>query len=154
MAASANTVKLIVVFLLGGVTFIPLVLLLLFFHAVIFLPRGTGHDHDNQQRLADLLSDVGEDASIISKISHGSTDADVAAGYYAVCREYVVWHSMATTYDKVTQLIRVSDTYPVASTGSRQSGRRRLGRPLPLNLQVYIKASTEACSIARRNQPA
>ena len=86
-----------VTYVIGGLTFIPLVLALILLHAYLTFPhRGPDatsntsrpvanalrHDSDDPQS---LLS--GQDA--LSKKFLGEFEKDVAEGYFAVCREYV-----------------------------------------------------------------
>lgn len=82
----ANLSVLVVSYVVGGITFIPLIALFVFAHGYLFLPRPNLHEPHHQ---ADL--DAPEDGSsdVDSKLLDRSQEPDVAAGYFAVCREYV-----------------------------------------------------------------
>jgi hypothetical protein len=82
-------------YILGGVTFIPLVLLSLFAHAYFTLP--TRNDLDVQHAASDDIVQPGDDTDALKTAQQEHKDdsksrpkdvADVAAGYFAVCREY------------------------------------------------------------------
>ena len=86
------------VYVLGGLTFIPLVLCLFFLHAYITLPArdadpgvGTGGKSDTNRPSLDSSSTVPDSAfeSLPDELKTRAHVADVAAGYFAVCREYV-----------------------------------------------------------------
>jgi hypothetical protein len=94
----------LVVYLLGGLTFIPLVLSIAFLHAYITLPKRDTGDRDVPHRvdkddLAGVKSkDLGTAALALDDIALESLPEelktrthvpDVAAGYFAVCRDYV-----------------------------------------------------------------
>lgn len=82
-------------YLLGGVTFIPLLVAAVFAHAYLTLPyredadasRSQAGDGDLIQEGDDLepLKAAQKEAGKRRPVRHGS---DVAAGYFAVCREY------------------------------------------------------------------
>ena len=82
-------------YLLGGLTFIPLVVLSLFVHAYITLPvRDTSSLAEDDRS---FIIKPGDDTDAIKaerkrlegKARVRSHESDVAAGYFAVCREYV-----------------------------------------------------------------
>ena len=85
----------IAVYLLGGLTFLPGLLILVLLHAYFVLPIYIS----NSEKLAtDPLGDPQDDgrniesrsrASSITEKFHRRHEPDVAAGYFAVCREYV-----------------------------------------------------------------
>jgi hypothetical protein len=87
-------------YLLGGVTFIPLVLIAVFVHAYYTLPlrddgiadpsptAPTASDDDKDGIVQPGDDITGLEASKGAKIRAGS-GLDVAAGYFAVCREYM-----------------------------------------------------------------
>ncbi|KAF2176178.1 hypothetical protein K469DRAFT_679023 [Zopfia rhizophila CBS 207.26] len=84
------------VYVLGGLTFIPLVLAAVFCHAYITLPAGhdtstaddcLSSDPDSND-LHRELPDVGLE-HLPDELKPRSHVPDVAAGYFAVCREYV-----------------------------------------------------------------
>lgn len=86
------------IYLLGGLTFIPLLLGILLLHAYYTLPpqhADTSQKPDQNQdpaRLArpedDKLAFKSATDGLVEKF-HRKHDSDVAAGYFAVCREYV-----------------------------------------------------------------
>ncbi|KIW14234.1 hypothetical protein PV08_07016 [Exophiala spinifera] len=83
------------VYILGGLTFIPLLLGLVLLHAYLTLPPPNAEDDSSKQDGARLIHP--EDDKIAFKSGtddlvekfHRQHDSDVAAGYFAVCREYV-----------------------------------------------------------------
>ena len=84
---------LVQVYIVGGLTFIPLILLGIFIHGYLTFPYvpDTGHD-----QFDDDLRDVADDGKNIVSGTSGTTeklrkdqDKGVAEGYFAVCREYV-----------------------------------------------------------------
>lgn len=86
----------IVVYILGGFTFIPFVLALLVLHAYLTLPApsepASAHDEQGDNPLQDPNDDelsfkTGTDL-LVDKFQR-THESDVAAGYFAVCREYV-----------------------------------------------------------------
>ncbi|KAI1121305.1 hypothetical protein F5Y10DRAFT_256599 [Nemania abortiva] len=80
-------------YLLGGVTFIPLVVIAILFHAHLTFPV---HDDASPVRAsdADSIVQLGDDTSDLESAQKEESrqkllaDSDVAAGYFAVCREY------------------------------------------------------------------
>ena len=83
------------VYVLGGLTFLPLVLIVLFLHAYLTLPEtipGTqpdnaktlesGHERHPEFATSDL-------ENLPPELKRRPHVPDVAAGYFAVCREYV-----------------------------------------------------------------
>jgi hypothetical protein len=84
------------VYLIGGITFIPLLLCLLFLIAYYTLPNPNEIQkavpkEDPSQLLRDgdekVILKTGTDD--LAEKFHRKHEADVAAGYFAVCREYV-----------------------------------------------------------------
>ena len=82
------------IYVLGGLTFIPLLLVALFTHAYLTFPvRNDAEDLRAKDSLIEP-EDRAEDIRAASKgleekfQSKGPTEADVAAGYFAVSREY------------------------------------------------------------------
>ena len=83
-----------IAYILGGVTFLPLVLALILLHAYLTLP----HHETRTSAQYDTIRDSRDDpqtikssrsaVSLAEKFKRGH-EADVAAGYFAVCREYV-----------------------------------------------------------------
>lgn len=84
------------IYFLGGLTFLPLLVLLVFVHAYLTFPihKDTAFQEDE----ADSIIRDGDDVDAIKRAQktlgekfqlRSSHEADVAAGYFAVCREYV-----------------------------------------------------------------
>ena len=86
---------LVQVYIAGGLTFIPLVLLAIFVHGYLTLPYvntkedGPRYARDDLRDSADDNKNIISGASSIAENSRKDKDKDVAEGYYAVCREYV-----------------------------------------------------------------
>lgn len=85
----------LVAYLLGGITFLPLVVTVIFVHAYFTLPCRPDVGGDAVTAADDLiqpgddvdaLKAVQKDKDAKPKVVHH--EADVAAGYFAVCREY------------------------------------------------------------------
>jgi len=86
--------SLLIVYILGGLTFIPLLLISILAHAYYTFPVTSDSSSADD---SDLIIQLGDDLDAIKnaqrnlgeKFQPGQThDADVAAGYFAVCREY------------------------------------------------------------------
>jgi len=84
------------VYILGGLTFIPLLILSLLLHAYFAFP--IVEDTAYREPEADAIVRPGDDLDAIKRAQktlgekfqpRNSHEADVAAGYFAVCREYV-----------------------------------------------------------------
>ena len=84
---------LLVAYLIGGVTFIPLVIAAVLFHAHRTFP----YRHDGTDADSDSIVQAGDDTTALDEHSNNAAkgrrerppaDLDVAAGYFAVCREY------------------------------------------------------------------
>ncbi len=85
---------LILIYILGGLTFLPILLCLTLLHAHLTFPQHS----DSPPSAPDAIDDPGDDgdniksapglASLAEKFQR-SHEPDVAAGYFAVCREYV-----------------------------------------------------------------
>lgn len=83
------------VYILGGLTFIPLIIILVLLHAHLTFPVRDDIS-EGLDRKDDLLrpGDTPEIIKTPSKVdekfhTRGAHESDVAAGYFAVCREYV-----------------------------------------------------------------
>ncbi|KAJ9636914.1 uncharacterized protein PV06_08253 [Exophiala oligosperma] len=83
------------VYLFGGLTFVPFLLGLLLIHAYLTLPPpNVEHDPPIQDPALlarpedDKIAFKSETDTLVDKF-HRQHDSDVAAGYFAVCREYV-----------------------------------------------------------------
>ncbi|KAI1276280.1 hypothetical protein F5Y07DRAFT_366983 [Xylaria sp. FL0933] len=80
-------------YLLGGVTFIPLVIAAVLLHAHLTFPVHDGFS-STQASDADSIVQPGDDTSDLESAQKEESrqkllaDSDVAAGYFAVCREY------------------------------------------------------------------
>lgn len=87
---------LLFVYVVGGLTFIPLILGLLFLHAYLTLPcpsedadqRPEQHPADIRRSSDDTFS-LKSGTDVLAEKFHRAHEGDVAAGYFAVCREYV-----------------------------------------------------------------
>lgn len=85
----------LVVYVLGGLTFVPLVLSLILLHAYLTLPnapasqRSCDQDPDTVRRPADDEYSLKSGTDQLAEKFHRTHDSDVATGYFAVCREYV-----------------------------------------------------------------
>lgn len=86
---------LVQVYIAGGLTFIPLVLLAIFVHGYLTFPYVETKETDSRYARDDLRDAADDNKNIISGASsiaenlRKDRDKDVAEGYYAVCREYV-----------------------------------------------------------------
>ncbi|EGE05864.1 uncharacterized PH domain-containing protein [Trichophyton equinum CBS 127.97] len=87
----------LLVYVLGGLTFIPLLLSLLVLHAYLTLPGPPDSESKTENADPGGLERKGDDqysllntrtAELAEKFQR-AREADVAAGYFAVCREYV-----------------------------------------------------------------
>ncbi|KAL9099699.1 MAG: hypothetical protein Q9163_004843 [Psora crenata] len=88
----------LIAYVLGAFTFVPAVLTVLVLHAYLTFPA---HEpsYDPSKSSVDLLQEIGDDVSnnlLAKKSAEGlaekfqrNHEPDVAAGYFAVCREYV-----------------------------------------------------------------
>lgn len=83
------------IYFLGGITFVPLLVIAVLIHAHFTFPV---HDEDATSTEQDSLLRPGDIPDIIKRGEKGlderfhnrsNQDPDVAAGYFAVCREYV-----------------------------------------------------------------
>lgn len=88
--------RLLFVYVLGGLTFLPLVFAIVLCHAYLTFPkRGSEHSPDDPTRDAAPGASKNEDASDVDlgnlpeELKPRPRKPDVAAGYFAVCREYV-----------------------------------------------------------------
>jgi hypothetical protein len=86
------------VYILGGFTFIPLILALIVLHAYLTLkppstPPSTGKDEEFTniylQRPNDDQYSLKTGTDVLVEEFQRAHESDVAAGYFAVCREYV-----------------------------------------------------------------
>ncbi|EEQ35255.1 hypothetical protein McanMca71_004870 [Microsporum canis] len=85
----------LLVYVLGGLTFIPLLLSLLVLHAYLTLPGSSDRDKEESVDPGGLVRKGDDEYSLNSRTAElaekfqRAREADVAAGYFAVCREYV-----------------------------------------------------------------
>ncbi|KAG6069148.1 hypothetical protein E4U32_004011 [Claviceps aff. humidiphila group G2b] len=102
---------LLVTYLLGGVTFVPLVVSLILLHAHYTLPRredlvpANGHGENDIVQPGDHLSALEEakkKAAVDGAKARSARDLDVAAGYFAVCREYTPMGLNAKPIERAT----------------------------------------------------
>ena len=83
------------VYVLGGVTFIPLLLGLVFFHAYKTFPTVSESDLPPPDDPANIKLSTDDATNLktgtddLAEKFHRRHESDVAAGYFAVCREYV-----------------------------------------------------------------
>ncbi|EEP75611.1 predicted protein [Uncinocarpus reesii 1704] len=90
-----SLIVLSLVYVLGGVTFIPIIFALLLLHAYLTLPTakdalepGSG-DSDVIQRPTDDPIALQSGTDVLAEKFQRTHESDVAAGYFTVCREYV-----------------------------------------------------------------
>jgi hypothetical protein len=85
----------LVVYIFGGLTFIPLVLSLIFLYAYLTLPNAPSPDQLYEQATDVLRQPTDDEHSLksgtdqLAEKFHRTHDSEVATGYFAVCREYV-----------------------------------------------------------------
>ncbi|KAL2150027.1 hypothetical protein VTH82DRAFT_7703 [Thermothelomyces myriococcoides] len=96
-------------YLLGGITFIPLVVVIVFLHAYFILPRRHDGDASNDSTGNDDLIQPGDDIEPLKAAQREGIknrasyhDQDVAAGYFAVCREYTPMGINAKPIERAT----------------------------------------------------
>lgn len=84
-------------YLLGGLTFLPLAATALLLYAYFDLPHRPNPDVASRENGADGIVQPGDDVAALKEAqdakkegakSRLTTEPDVAAGYFAVCREY------------------------------------------------------------------
>jgi hypothetical protein len=83
------------VYMLGGITFVPLIIAVIFLHAFFALPV---HDESSNTNTAasssirhrdDDGTNLKTGTDVLAEQFTRKHESDVAAGYFAVCREYV-----------------------------------------------------------------
>ncbi|EEQ90856.1 hypothetical protein RJZ56_002895 [Blastomyces dermatitidis] len=86
----------VTVYILGGVTFIPLILSLILLHAHLTFPKLSKHGKPDEDPRADSIRHPTDDqfslktgTDVLAEKFQRAHESDVAAGYFAVCREYV-----------------------------------------------------------------
>ncbi len=83
------------VYLLGGLTFLPLLFIAVLIHAYLTFPirddTPPSPDKDALLRPGDIDESIKSASNGLEDKfeNHGPKESDVAAGYFAVCREYV-----------------------------------------------------------------
>jgi hypothetical protein len=98
------------VYVLGGLTFVPLLIALVFLHAYYTLPPAEDEgvkakindDPAGLVRAEDDKAAFKTATDTLAERFHRKHDSDVAAGYFAVCREYVPGGVIGKPPDKVT----------------------------------------------------
>jgi len=84
-------------YLLGGITFFPLALAAVLFHAYLTFPiRQDGSQTPQDSSTEETIVQPGDDLKALKEAREDESkprapshvDSDVAAGYFAVCREY------------------------------------------------------------------
>lgn len=82
------------IYCLGGLTFLPLIVIAVLLHAHFTSPF---RDDVDLRKICDSISRPGDDPDVIKTAQkslgekfhlHNNHEADVAAGYFAICREY------------------------------------------------------------------
>lgn len=103
----------LLVYVLGGITFVPLVLAVIFLHAFFTLPTksrsstSTTSETGSIKRAHDDGTNLKSGADVLAEQFTRKHESDVAAGYFAVCREYIpggVNGSMELCYDTHLQM--------------------------------------------------
>ena len=97
------------VYVFGGLTFVPLLIALLFLHAYYTLPPAKDeaerarieNDPANLVRAEDDKAALKTATDNLAEQFHRKHDTDVAAGYFAVCREYVPGGVVSKPPDKI-----------------------------------------------------
>ncbi len=107
-----SSIGFLFVYVLGGITFVPLILAVSLLHAFFTLPvksessTSTTSDSGSIKRAHDDEVNLKSGADVLAEQFTRKHEADVAAGYFAVCREYVpggVNGSMALALARSTQ---------------------------------------------------
>lgn len=73
-------------YIVGGVTLPPLIILITAFHFLFVLPR---HKTSPSSASSDFIESAEGNQDLEDKLARRNHEPDVAAGYFAVCREYV-----------------------------------------------------------------
>ncbi|KAK4139345.1 uncharacterized protein C8A04DRAFT_33193 [Dichotomopilus funicola] len=96
-------------YLLGGVTFLPLLVIVVFAHAYVTLPVRRDAVGPSTSGADDDLVQPGDDIKLLKAAQQDGTKArtvrkeqDVAAGYFAVCREYTPMGINAKPIERAT----------------------------------------------------
>lgn len=79
-------------YILGGITFIPLLIILAVAGAYLIFPSVSTDDssaHESIRRPSDDQHSLKPGDELAEKFHRADHESDVAAGYFAVCREYV-----------------------------------------------------------------
>ena len=82
----ASLTVLLTAYILGGITFLPIAFLVFFLYSYVTLPKAR---LGLQPREKDILTKEDTNADLKEKLEKSSPEHDVAAGYFAVCRDYV-----------------------------------------------------------------
>jgi hypothetical protein len=86
--------KFLAVYIIGGLTFVPFVIVAVLLHFYLTAPTRSEGEDDNAYQLRTREDDehsLSSDSALLKKLSKAKkgSDSDVAAGYFAVCREFV-----------------------------------------------------------------
>ena len=87
----------LLIYVFGGITFLPLAALLIFVHAYLTLPTKSDPETSRRETASISLRRGGDTDDILKSDADGlpqelrtrAREPDVAAGHFAVCREYV-----------------------------------------------------------------
>lgn len=83
----ASLSSLLTAYLLGGITFLPLLIVSVLVYSYYTLPKSSlSPDHTSSE---DVFGKADKDVGLKEKLEKRSNEHDVAAGYFAVCRDYV-----------------------------------------------------------------
>ena len=95
-------------YLVGGVTFLPLAIVALLAHAYFTFPYREDVSRESSPATDDLIQ-AGDDVAALKAVQRGEIksksthhDQDVAAGYFAVCREYTPMGINAKPIERTT----------------------------------------------------
>lgn len=101
----------LIAYFLGGVTFLPLAVLAVFFHGYYTFPTRPDVDLPTPEEGNDYLAAPGDDTSALEAVKavkkgegriKPSPNLDVASGYFAVCREYTPMGINARPIERTT----------------------------------------------------
>ena len=89
-----SSISFLIIYVLGGLTFLPILISLLLLHGYLTFPKRPPSSSSASDDIRDLSDDghnIKSDAGVskLAKQFQRGHEPDVAAGYFAVCREYV-----------------------------------------------------------------
>jgi hypothetical protein len=109
-------------YLFGGITFIPLVIVTVLLHAHLTFPVRKDETHSPDPSAEDAIVQPGDDVTGLkamqkdeAKPRAAKPDTDVAAGYFAVCREYTPMGINAKPIERSTPVGSTTVTAPSPS---------------------------------------